>query len=169
MAAEGGFEDLVDRVSVRRDTSRNPLFDVTFNLMTQADFQVDMTHIDAEVIGDNGKRNANFDIMFQGAEINGMIYFTVNYCTKLFQKKTVEKYINYFKKIVLEIKKNASGKLSSIEIITGDLARWLPDGELEYLGRIDHQVKIRGYRVELGEIEYHLKMHPGGLFVSQRR
>jgi amino acid adenylation domain-containing protein len=43
---------------------------------------------------------------------------------------------------------------------SGDLARWSPDGELEYLGRIDHQVKIRGFRVELGEIEAALGGHP---------
>jgi amino acid adenylation domain-containing protein len=43
---------------------------------------------------------------------------------------------------------------------TGDLARYLPDGNIDYLGRIDHQVKIRGYRIELGEIEAVLTQHP---------
>jgi surfactin family lipopeptide synthetase A len=44
---------------------------------------------------------------------------------------------------------------------TGDVARWLPDGNVEYLGREDHQVKIRGLRIELGEIENTIREYPG--------
>ncbi|RFB34921.1 amino acid adenylation domain-containing protein [Brevibacillus sp. VP] len=44
---------------------------------------------------------------------------------------------------------------------TGDLMRWLKNGDLEFIGRIDHQVKIRGFRVELGEIESRLLQYPG--------
>jgi len=46
---------------------------------------------------------------------------------------------------------------------TGDLARYLPNGNIEYLGRIDNQVKIRGFRIELSEIEAVLKQHPAVL------
>ncbi|PFE92823.1 hypothetical protein CN325_22420 [Bacillus thuringiensis] len=42
---------------------------------------------------------------------------------------------------------------------TGDLARLLPDGHIEYIGRVDHQVKIRGFRIEVGEIEHQLREH----------
>ncbi|MCP5046485.1 MAG: amino acid adenylation domain-containing protein [bacterium] len=43
---------------------------------------------------------------------------------------------------------------------TGDLGRWHPDGNIEFLGRVDMQVKIRGNRVEPGEVEYHLEKYP---------
>jgi len=57
--------------------------------------------------------------------------------------------LNNEKFIENDIEPSLPGKLYK----TGDLVRWDPEGNLEYIGRIDHQVKIRGYRIELGEIE----------------
>ncbi|MCB0167720.1 MAG: amino acid adenylation domain-containing protein, partial [Anaerolineae bacterium] len=54
------------------------------------------------------------------------------------------------------IKKNRRDRMYK----TGDLVRYLSDGNIEFLGRIDHQVKLRGFRIELGEIETTLNRHP---------
>jgi acyl carrier protein len=51
------------------------------------------------------------------------------------------------------------GRDSELLYRTGDLTRWLPDGNIEIIGRVDYQVKIRGFRIELGEIEKQLLTH----------
>ncbi|HJX27269.1 MAG TPA: amino acid adenylation domain-containing protein, partial [Thermoanaerobaculia bacterium] len=53
-----------------------------------------------------------------------------------------------------------SGRAGARLYRSGDLGRFLPDGDVEYLGRIDQQVKIRGFRIELGEIQAALEEHP---------
>jgi amino acid adenylation domain-containing protein len=55
---------------------------------------------------------------------------------------------------------DAFGSEASRLFASGDLGRFLADGSIEYLGRLDHQVKIRGYRIEPSEVELHLTSHP---------
>jgi amino acid adenylation domain-containing protein len=112
------YEDLVDNVSVRRDTSRNPIFDVMFNFLNQADYQGDITGKDLDIIHDEGESKANFDLTFQGAELDGVLYFTVDYCMALYNKETLVRFINYFKKILMDIKENPTRAISSLELIS---------------------------------------------------
>ncbi|MDB9509542.1 amino acid adenylation domain-containing protein, partial [Microcystis aeruginosa CS-338/01] len=77
---------------------------------------------------------------------------------------TQEKFIpNPFEKdeVIPPTPINKGGNEPSKLYKTGDLCRYLPDGNIEYLGRIDNQVKIRGFRIELGEIETVLSQHSG--------
>jgi acyl carrier protein len=64
-------------------------------------------------------------------------------------------------KFILNPFNNSKSKIQNPKLYkTGDLARYLPDGNIEFLGRIDNQVKIRGFRIELGEIEAAIAQHP---------
>lgn len=69
---------------------------------------------------------------------------------------TKERFVGNPFQTVEEQKKQYNAKLYK----TGDIVRWLPGGELEYVGRNDLQIKIRGYRVELDEIEHNILEHP---------
>jgi amino acid adenylation domain-containing protein/thioester reductase-like protein len=73
-------------------------------------------------------------------------------------EKTAERFIPYPFNELADSRTDTTGKARLYK--TGDLARYFPDGNIEFLGRIDHQVKIRGFRIELGEIEAVLCQHP---------
>ena len=72
--------------------------------------------------------------------------------------------LNHLSSVVLLTEEDQLSTVNQLEprlYKTGDLARYLPNGTIECLGRIDHQVKIRGFRIELGEVETVLRQHPG--------
>jgi fengycin family lipopeptide synthetase D len=121
------FEDLVDKVTVNRDTSRNPVFDIMFNFLNIADSRetVNIQNVDFDAIEDRGEFKANFDITFQGSEMGDAIYFTVDYCTKLYENSTITSFVNYFKGILLEITRDPAKRLSAIELISEDQRRQL--------------------------------------------
>ncbi|MBD1943541.1 amino acid adenylation domain-containing protein [Coleofasciculus sp. FACHB-712] len=75
---------------------------------------------------------------------------------------TAQKFIpNPFKNLTIQPPSLAGNSLGESRLYkTGDLARYLPDGNIEFLGRIDNQVKLRGFRIELGEIEAALIQYP---------
>ncbi|MCP4153517.1 MAG: hypothetical protein GY757_37665, partial [bacterium] len=140
------FEDLVDRLSVRRDTGRNPIFDVMFNLLHQAEFKENDTTTSPVTINSNNSSNAinssnslnslnsfnspnspnsfatsKFDLTlngFDGVEGENSLNFHFEYCTKLFKEATIKRFITYFKGILLAVSNAPGQKIMDIEIIT---------------------------------------------------
>ncbi|MCP4154528.1 MAG: amino acid adenylation domain-containing protein, partial [bacterium] len=117
------FEDLVDRLSVRRNTGRNPIFDVMFNLLNQADYKEQNTNSFNSFNSPNSLYSPNsftskFDLTLNAEETGDHLYFYFEYCTKLFKEKTIKRFITYFKGILRAISNAPHQKISDIEIIT---------------------------------------------------
>ncbi|UCH95501.1 MAG: amino acid adenylation domain-containing protein [Candidatus Aminicenantes bacterium] len=111
------FEDLVEKADVKRDTSRNPLFDTIFVMQNIGIPGIDIPGLKSTPFEYQNK-TSKFDLSLIGVEAENKIFLTFEYSTKLFKKVTIEKFINYLKKIVSILVENPLVKISDIEIIS---------------------------------------------------
>jgi amino acid adenylation domain-containing protein len=111
------FEELVDKISVRRDTARNPIFDVMFVLQS---IEMPIVEIPGLRVGpyEYESKISKFDITLSGFEEGQRLFFSLEYCTKLFKKETIERFIRYFKNTASAAAKASGQKIRDIEIIS---------------------------------------------------
>jgi amino acid adenylation domain-containing protein len=121
------YEDIIGKVDVTRDTSRNPLFDVMFLLkdMDQTDVTgtgLMLKHYKIE------NKTSKFDLTLSAWDekpgpITGKqeeLHFSFEYCTRLFKDTTIQRFIDYFKQVVSSVVKDPGIKLADLEIMPGD-------------------------------------------------
>jgi len=111
------FEDLVDKLNLRRDMTRNPLFDTMFvfqSIKTNDTQMCSLKFIPYKLDNDVAK----FDITLDAQEYDEKISFSFGYCTKLFKKETIERVSRCFVNILKEIAENPEKKISKIEILS---------------------------------------------------
>ncbi|UCH94319.1 MAG: SDR family NAD(P)-dependent oxidoreductase, partial [Candidatus Aminicenantes bacterium] len=120
------FEDLVEKVTPTRDMSRNPLFDVVFDLNYTLESS---TEISQEKTKSGGLKikpysyehtTAKFDLTLMVFDRRERLDFVFEYCTRLFKEETILKFTTYFKKLVSAVVENPGEKISEIEIITAE-------------------------------------------------
>ncbi|MCP5107330.1 MAG: amino acid adenylation domain-containing protein, partial [bacterium] len=114
------FEDLVDRVTVARDTGRNPVFDVLFLWRDLDDPGAPLPDAeDAERPYEKQSRHAvKFDITFSAAEEGERLTAGFEYCSRFFKPETIERFITYFRNIVSAVVENRHRRIAEIDIIT---------------------------------------------------
>jgi amino acid adenylation domain-containing protein len=123
---EYAFEDLISKIGADRDMSRNPLFDVVFTLNSIMDAPgqtEEIPEVPGKVeLGMDGyiDRPSKFDLGFLATEMQGELFFMVEFCTRLFRRETVERFVRYYKKTMAEIIDNPYVKLADIELIPGE-------------------------------------------------
>ncbi|UCH93464.1 MAG: amino acid adenylation domain-containing protein [Candidatus Aminicenantes bacterium] len=113
------FEDLVEKVDLERDASRNPLFDTMFALQNLEIPELDIHGLKVKPYHYE-TRVARFDLTLQAYEVKTNLLFKLEYCLKLFRIETIQRFIEYFKCIITAVLKDSEIKLSQIEIIPGN-------------------------------------------------
>jgi amino acid adenylation domain-containing protein len=122
------FEDLIEKVGVIRDTSRNPIFDVMFTyekIETQA-VEETKNHVLWKFQNEYRLENniSKFDLTLLVTEVDDRLVCGFEYCTKLFKEETIQRFEGYLKNIISTVVNDPLRKLSGIKIITPEEKQW---------------------------------------------
>jgi len=112
------FEDMVDEISLRRDTSRNPIFDAMFNLLNQSDQPFTGAGIPDTPPYYHQEGSSRFDMAWSAVDHGEIVSFTVEYSTRLFKPSTLDKFIAYYKKIIAQLPTHSRGPICGFELLS---------------------------------------------------
>jgi iturin family lipopeptide synthetase A len=113
------YEELVEQVVTARDTGRNPLFDVVFTFQPfqlTATSQINQTAEVGYAPYESGI--TRFDMVLTAVDTGNDLAFKLEYCTRLFKRESIQRFISCFKKLVSSLLEESSQKISDFEIIT---------------------------------------------------
>lgn len=111
------FEELVDRLDIKRDLSRNPLFDTMFVMQNIDIGKMETDKLNFEPM-EVQNSIAKFDLTFSAAENSSTISMSLEYCTKIFKRETAEKMAEHYLNILRQVTDTPDVKLSEIDIIS---------------------------------------------------
>ncbi|MBB6714150.1 non-ribosomal peptide synthetase, partial [Clostridium gasigenes] len=111
------FEELVEAVEVRRDFSRNPLFDVMFMLQNNEKVDISMDDVMINQIGGD-HRISKFDLTVMMENIEDGYFVGAEYCTALFNKESINRFLVHFKEVICRVIDNPERLIGEIEFIT---------------------------------------------------
>ncbi|MGG7175941.1 amino acid adenylation domain-containing protein, partial [Clostridium paraputrificum] len=111
------FEDLVETIEVRRDLSRNPLFDVMFGLQNNEDFNLVMGNVSANPIWGE-YRISKFDLSVNIGNKEDGYFVCAEYCTALFKSETINRLLVHFKEVLCKVISNPKILIGEIKMIT---------------------------------------------------
>ena len=123
------FENLVEKVNIERNAGRNPLFDVMFSMPNVGQEETGITREEMPPGNQQDQqqnqdlfenRIAKFELTLVAMETGGRLLLGIQYCTRLFKRESIERFIQYFKKIVSSVIENPGERISDIEIITAE-------------------------------------------------
>ncbi|MED5050248.1 AMP-binding protein, partial [Bacillus siamensis] len=112
------FEELVERLGVQRDMSRNPLFDVMFVLQNMERESLVLNELHLTQAADTGHKTAKFDATLYAAEgSDGTISFDFEFNADIYQKQTIEKWLSYFTRILTKVIEDQTIPLGDIHVL----------------------------------------------------